>query len=91
MVVHGHFLVNSKKVDIPSFNVNIGDVIVLKEKSQKKDAFKNNFISNILNTYQYLDKSKNEFCGTLLRYPLRNEVPIEVNDSLVVEFYSKFS
>ncbi|OOM79648.1 30S ribosomal protein S4 [Clostridium puniceum] len=91
MVVHGHFLVNGSKVDIPSFNVNIGDIIALREKSQKNDTFKNNFLSNFLNTYPYLDKSENEFLGTLLRHPLRNEVPIQIDDSLIVEFYSKFS
>lgn len=91
MVVHGHFLVNDNKVDIPSFNVSIEDVINLREKSQKNDMFKNNFLSNILNTYPYLDKNENEFSGTLLRYSHRNEVPIEINDSLIVEFYSKLS
>lgn len=91
MVVHGHFLVNGSKVNIPSFNVSIGDVITLREKSQKNELFKNNFLSNFLNTYPYLDKNENEFSGTLLRYPLRNEVPIEINDSLVVEYYSRLS
>jgi len=91
MVVHGHFLVNGSKVDIPSFNVSLGDVISLKEKSQKNNNFKDNFLSNLLNTYPYLDKNENEFSGTLLRHPLRNEVPIEINDALIVEFYSKFS
>lgn len=91
MVVHGHFLVNGKKVNIPSFNVNIGDVITLREKSQKNETFKNNFLSNFLNTYPYLDKNEQEFSGTLSRYPLRNEVPIEIDDSLVVEFYSKLN
>ncbi|MVX66668.1 30S ribosomal protein S4 [Clostridium chromiireducens] len=91
MVVHGHFLVNGSKVNIPSFNVNIGDIVSLREKSQKNETFKNNFLSNILNTYSYVDKNESEFSGTLLRYPLRHEVPIEINDSLVVEFYSKLS
>lgn len=89
MVVHGHILVNNKKVDIPSFNVNIGDRIALKEKSQKNELFKETFISNISITYPYLNKDENNFSGTLLRYPLREEIPIEINDSLVVEYYSK--
>jgi small subunit ribosomal protein S4 len=89
MVVHGHFLVNSKKVDIPSFDVNIGDTITLKEKSRNNELFRDTFLSNILNVYPYLSKNENDFSGTLLRYPLREEVPIEINDSLIVEFYSK--
>ncbi|MVX63557.1 30S ribosomal protein S4 [Clostridium chromiireducens] len=89
MVVHGHFLVNGKKVDIPSFNVNLGDTIRLKEKSQHNDLFRDTFLSNILNAYPYLSKNEDDFSGTLSRYPLREEIPIEINDSLVVEYYSK--
>lgn len=91
MVVHGHFLVNGSKVNIPSFNVNIGDIIALREKSQKNDMFKDNFLSNIINTFPYLSKNEAEFSGTLLRHPSRDEVPIQINDSLIVEFYSKLS
>lgn len=89
MVVHGHILVNDKKVDIPSYEVNIGDIISLKEKSRNNDLFRDTFLSNTLNTYPYLAKDQDNFSGTLIRYPLREEVPIEINDSLIVEFYSK--
>ncbi|WP_238900801.1 30S ribosomal protein S4 [Clostridium sp. YIM B02500] len=89
MVVHGHILVNDKKVDIPSYEVNIGDIISLKEKSRNNDLFRDTFLSNTLNTYPYLTKDQDNFSGTLIRYPLREEVPIEINDSLIVEFYSK--
>lgn len=51
--------------------------------------FKDNFLSSILNTYPYLEKDENSFSGSLTRMPLREEVPIQINDSLVVEFYSK--
>ncbi|MEX0052784.1 30S ribosomal protein S4 [Clostridium butyricum] len=89
MVVHGHILVNGEKVNIPSFNVNISDVVALREKSQKNEMFRDNFLSNILNVYPYLTKNEAEFSGSLLRYPERSEVPIQINDSLVVEYYSK--
>lgn len=89
MVVHGHILVNDSKVDIPSYNVCVGEKISLKAKSQKNEMFKENFLSNILNSYSYLDKSEEEFSGTLKRLPIREEVPIEINDVLVVEYYSK--
>ena len=89
MVVHGHFLVNGKKVDIPSFNVSVGDEIKLREKSQKNVMFKENFESNILNVLQYLSKDEANFSGVLQRYPERTEVPIEINEVLVVEYYSK--
>ena len=89
LVNHGHITVNGKKVDIPSFNVSVGDEIKLKEKSQNNPMFKENFQSNILNVLPYLSKNQADFSGTLLRYPERNEVPIEINEVLVVEYYSK--
>ena len=89
MVVHGHILVNGEKVNIPSFNVNIGDTVSLREKSQKNQMFADNFAANALNVYPYLSKNESEFSGVLTRFPERHEVPIEINDSLVVEYYSK--
>ena len=89
MVVHGHILVNGEKVDRPSFNVKVGDEIKLQEKSQKNVLFKENFESNILNILPYLSKNEENFSGVLERLPNREEVPIEVNEVLVVEFYSK--
>lgn len=88
MVVHGHILVNDKKVDIPSYSVNIGDIISLREKSRNNSLFKEVFIDNSVNQHEYLSKDIDKFSGTLLRYPKRDEVPIEINEILVVEFYS---
>lgn len=89
MVVHGHILVNGKKVDIPSFNVSVGDEIKLREKYQKNVMFKENFEANILNVLPYLSKNEDNFSGVLERLPQRTEVPIEINEVLVVEYYSK--
>ena len=87
MVVHGHILINDKKVDIPSFNVSIGDEIKLKEKSKNNIMFKENFEYRIDEQIPYLNK--NNFSGILLREPKRDEIPIEINEVLVVEYYSK--
>ena len=89
MVVHGHILVNGKKVDIPSYGVSVGEVISLREKSQNNAMFKENFLSNALSQYPYLTKDVDSFSGTLVKIPERNEVPIEIDDILVVEYYSK--
>ncbi len=88
MVVHGHILIDNKKVDIPSYNVTIGSIISLKENSKTNTLFKENFINNAFNQYEYLSKDLDKFSGTLLRYPERNEIPIKINEILVVEFYS---
>lgn len=88
MVVHGHILVDGAKVDIPSYNVKIGQTISLKEKSKSNVMFKDNF-ENSVNQLAYLEKNVDEFCGKLIRFPQREEVPITINEVLVVEFYSK--
>ena len=89
MVVHGHILVNGKKVDIPSFAVQVGDEVTLREKSRTNAMFKENFESGALNEYPYLSKDMDKFSGVLTRLPERQEVPIEIDEILIVEFYSK--
>lgn len=89
MVVHGHILVNGKKVDRPSFGLNVGDVVSLREKSKSNAMFKENFENSELNTLPYIEKNMEKFSGTLIKRPERNEIPIEINEILVVEYYSK--
>lgn len=88
MVNHGHINVDGKKVSIPSFEVRPGQEISLREKSQKNEMFKENYETAFLNSYPYLTKEEN-FRGKLIRYPERAEVPIEITDQSVVEYYSK--
>src|SRR5690606_31749287 len=88
MVVHGHIQVNGAKVDKPSFQVKPGDSISLKKKSRSIEMFKENFESFGL-AVDYLEKDIENFTGRLLRLPMRDEIPINVKDSLVIEFYSR--
>ncbi len=88
MVVHGHILVNGKKVDIPSYRVDIGDIISLKEKSRKNEIYKENFYGQDLNL-NYLEKDIESFSGILVSIPNRDQVPIDVIDSYIIELYSK--
>ena len=89
MVVHGHILVDGKKVNIPSYGVSIGEVISLREKSRNNTMFKESFQQNVTSQYPYLEKDLENFSGVLTRKPERNEVPIEIDDILVVEYYSR--
>ena len=89
MVVHGHILINGNKVDIPSYIVQVGDTISLREKSKDIEIFKENFNNFFLNSYPYLSKDENNMSGSLIKYPERNEIPIEIDDQLVVEYYSR--
>lgn len=89
MVVHGHILVNGNKVDRPSYGVSVGEKISLREKSKKNSMFIDSFQQNANSQYSYLSKDLDDVSGTLTKIPERNEVPIEINDILVVEYYSK--
>lgn len=89
MVNHGHFLVNGKKVNIPSYQLSIGDEVVLREKSRNTQIFKETFENNSLNVLPYIHKDIESFKAIFSRKPLREEIPIVINDNLIVEFYSK--
>jgi len=88
LVNHGHVTVNGKKVDIPSYRVKIGDVISLKEddknlkvvvESLEKTTRRVDFVS--------YDEAKKEL--TYVRRPERSELNAEINEALIVEFYSR--
>lgn len=89
MVNHGHIMVNGKKVDIPSFEVKVGDNITLKEKYRKNEIFMESFLELKTFNLSYIEKDYDNFSGKLIKMPERNEIPIEVNEVLVVELYSK--
>lgn len=88
MVLHGHILVNGKKVDIPSYRCDIGDEISLSRKGKKVEMFKENYNTNFPVSYPYLTKEE-DFKGKLVSLPNREDIPIEIEDQLIVEYYSK--
>ena len=87
MVTHGHIHVNGKKINIPSYQVQVGDVISLSDRGRKVDMFKENFETNFVNSYPYITKEKNNR-ATSSSEPAREDIPIEIEDQLIVEFYS---
>ncbi len=89
LVNHGHILVNGKRVDIPSFAVKENDIITLKEASRKNEMILHTFQELATFNVPYLEKQIDKFSGKLLRLPERNEIPIETNERLIVEYYSK--
>lgn len=88
MVTHGHIRVNGKKVDIPSFNVNIGDEISLRERSRKNSMFAENFTS-LVPGVNYIERDEDNFTGKLVKMPYIEEIPIDVTVSRIIEFYSR--
>ena len=88
IVNHGHILVNGKKVDIPSYMVKPGDVISVKESSKDHKAIKE-ALEAINNTVEFVTFDKNKLEGTYVRLPERRELSSDINEALIVEFYSR--
>jgi len=88
VVNHGHVLVNGKKVNIPSYLVQPGDVISVKEASKEHKAIKES-LEAINSTVAYVNFDKAKMEGTFIRYPERSELSAEINEPLIVEYYSR--
>ena len=89
MVNHGHILVNGKRCDIPSAHVKVGSVIALKEASRSNEMYKKSFQELKTFDVPYIEKNFDGFEGTPTRMPERDEIPVEINETLIVELYSK--
>ena len=88
LVNHGHITVNGKKVDIPSYRVKPGDVISLKESSMNHPAVEN-ALKNIAKRVEFIKYDDKKKEATYVRYPERSELTAEINEALIVEFYSR--
>lgn len=88
LVNHGHFLVNGKKVDIPSYSVEAGDVITVREKSRASEKFKV-FAENPKTLPNWLEGNVAAYEGKVVSLPAREDIDVPVNETLIVELYSK--
>jgi small subunit ribosomal protein S4 len=89
LIKHRHFMVNDRLVDIPSYLVSQGDIVKVKEKSKKLDAIHNSLKRVKDSAYPWLTIDKAALTGTFLQVPERADVPLNANEQLVVELYSK--
>ncbi len=90
LATHGHFLVNGKKVDIPSYRVKVGDVISLRDKSKSSAKFKDILEqTNGRVTPLWLELNKEQLSAKVVRMPSIEDVDYEVAPHLIVELYSK--
>jgi small subunit ribosomal protein S4 len=89
LVLHRHFLVNNRRVNIPSYQLKPGDVVNVREKSRNLDmihqALREGRIADL--PYLRLDKARLE--GEVLEFPKRIDIPVTIQEQLIVELYSK--
>ena len=90
LVVHNHFLVNGKKTNIPSIMIKDGDIITLSENSKKSPKFKNIIESGSSKPVpKWLELDMNKLEAKKLTKPAREDIDLEVEETLIVELYSK--
>ena len=88
LVNHGHITVNGKKVDIASYLTKVGDVIALKETSKNLKVVSES-LESVRSTAAWVSVNKETKEGKVERFPERNELNPEINESLVVEYYNR--
>jgi small subunit ribosomal protein S4 len=90
LVRHGHFLVNGRKIDIPSALLKVGDVITVRERSHKvvriQEALE---LSQRRGVPEWLEVDRPNFTGRIRALPARSDLTMPINEKLVVELYSK--
>ncbi len=90
LVSHGHFTVNGKKVDIPSYQVKEGDCIRVREKSASKAVFAESLeLAKQRELPAWLEVEPDAVRGVVKRLPLREDITVPVEEKLVVELYSR--
>ena len=88
LVNHGHVTVNGKKVDIPSYQVKVGDVISLRDEDKNLKVVAES-LSKVNKRVDFIKYDEKKMECTYVRLPERNELNADINESLIVEFYNK--
>ena len=89
VVVHGHIRVNGQKVDIPSYSVKVGDVITLRPRSAESELFKPLREGTTVVTPKWLTFDAPNLTGTVNALPAREDIDFELQENMIVEFYSR--
>jgi len=90
LINHGHFQVNGRKVDIPSFLTRIGDEVAVREKSRNKPVFKQIIEERDQHAVvDWLEADSEKLQGKVIRIPQREEIDVPVTEHLIVELYSR--
>jgi small subunit ribosomal protein S4 len=90
LVTHGHFTLNGRRTDIPSATLQAGDVIAVRESSRATTYFKDLApVAETRNIPAWLSRDLNSYSGNVLRLPERPEIDGNLNEQLIVEYYSR--
>lgn len=90
LVTHGHYKVNGKKVNVPSYLIKAGDEVAIKDKSKESDKIKAVLETNGSRPVpQWLDLNKEALTAKILALPTREQIMVPVEEHLIVELYSK--
>ena len=89
LVLHGHFQVNGKKVDIPSYEVDQNDVITVKVKSKEMELFKAAREGSNRVVPKWLTVNADELTATVSALPARDDIDFSLQENMIVEFYSR--
>ena len=90
LVGHGHVTVNNRKVNVSSYNLKAGDVVVIKDKPGSRRLVTRNLeLTQIQPVPDWLVADKDQFQGKVVRIPSHEEIAPIVNEQLVVELYSR--
>jgi small subunit ribosomal protein S4 len=91
LVTHGHFMINGRRFDIPSFRVKAGDVLIVRPHSQQTDYFKrlDDITGNVDPSVSWLKVNRKKLEISVTGEPSRDEAEPEINEQLIVEYYSR--
>ena len=90
LVTHGHYKVNGKKVNVPSYLIKAGDEVAIKDKSKESDKIKTTVEANASRPVpQWLDLNAEALTAKILALPTREQIMVPVEEHLIVELYSK--
>ena len=89
-VLHNHFLVNGKRVNIPSYQIGVDDVVEVREKSRKIKSIVDALEAVVRRGLpQWLDLEKDNYKGVIKSLPVREDISMPIQEQLIVELYSK--
>lgn len=89
LVSHKHITVNGEVVNIPSYHVQPGDVVGVREKSKSLEAITDSLAGNSATKYPWLQWNTSEMTGGMVNVPTREDIPENIKEQLIVELYSK--